>query len=261
MQNSFFEEGKIECEMVKNAHYIAVQSEWTKSQIFHLNTNASYFKVNRALRSEFLVCKKWSEFAHTSPIIYSAAVGFPLKGMDVLLNALAIIKQQFPSVKLRIAGAVGRKDFLADGYVRYLLRIIKRLDLQKNIIWLGSVDAEAIIQNLQEASVFVNPSIIESYSLVLAEAMAVGTPTVVSYAGAMPELAEPNNEALFFTPMDYKMCAYQILKLLSNQELPNQLSHNAITRTQSRNSDVGLSDQHLTIYKNVLEIEKSIKQT
>lgn len=253
-KSSFYSEGIIECQMVKSTQYIAVQSEWTKSQIFHLNTKANYFKVNRALRNEFVVSTKWSEFSHVNPVIYTAAVGFPLKGLDVLLDALSIIKLQFPNVELRIAGAVGRKDFLADGYIRYLLKIIKKHNLDSNIVWLGSIDAEAIITNLQQASVFVNPSLIESYSLVLAEAMAVGTPTVVSYAGAMPELAEPNKEALFFTPMDYKMCAFQILKLLTDKDFSNQLSNNAITRTQMRNSDMSLSDQHLSIYQSVLDM-------
>lgn len=258
-KNSFYTEGVVECQMVKSTPYIAVQSEWTKSQIFHLNPKANYFKVNRALRNEFVVSKKWSEFTHANPVIYTAALGFPLKGLDVLLDALSIIKSQFPNVQLRIAGAVGRKDFLADGYIRYLLKIIKKHNLEPNIVWLGSIDANEIIKNLQEASVFVNPSLIESYSLVLAEAMAVGTPSVVSYAGAMPELAEPNEEALFFIPMDYKMCAYQILKLLENPTLATELSSNAVKRIQLRHKEVSLSQQHLDIYKRVLEIEKIAK--
>lgn len=256
MKNSFHREGIIECKMIKSTQYITTPSEWTKSQIFHLNPTANYFFVNRALRKEFIACEKWSTFTHIRPIIYTSAVGFPLKGLDILLKAISIVKQQFQTVELRIAGAVGRKDFLADGYVRYLLKIIKKYDLQSNIVWLGPLGADEIVTNLQEASVFANPSIIESSSGVLSEAMAVGTPTVVSYAGGMPEFAEHNKEALFFIPMDYKMCAYQILKLLNNPELANELSSNAVKRIKSRHSEVSLSEQHLNIYRQVLEIEK-----
>lgn len=256
LKKSFDYEGLVETKMIQKAHYIAVQSEWTRSQINHLNPTARFFKVNRALREEFLNCSKWSEFSHSEPIIYTASIGFPLKGTDVLLKALSIVKQRYPLVKLKIAGAVGRKDFLADGYIRHLMRLIRKYDLTQNIVWLDSIDANDIVKNLQQASVFVNPSLIESYSLVLAEAMAVGTPAVVSYAGAMPELAEPNKEALFFTPLDYKNCAYQILKILDSPSLSKDLSFNAINRTQIRNQDMSLSEAHIKIYQEVLDSEK-----
>jgi glycosyltransferase involved in cell wall biosynthesis len=257
LQKSFEEEGIVETKMISSTKYIAVQSTWTKSQITHINPNAHYFKVNRALREEFVSSKKWSEFQHEQPIIYTASIGFPLKGTDILLKALAIVKQKFPKVQLRIAGAVGRKDFLAEGYIRHLMKLIKKHDLSSNIQWLGAIDANEIIKNLQESSVFVNPSIIESYSLVLAEAMAVGTPAVVSYAGAMPELAEPNKEALFFTPMDYKNCAYQILVLLNNSTLAFELSNNAIEKTKKRNQGLSLRDSHMKIYEEVLTLSKN----
>jgi glycosyltransferase involved in cell wall biosynthesis len=257
LQKSFEEEGFLETEMIASTNYIVVQSTWTKSQIAHINPNAHYFKVNRALREEFVTSKKWSNFQHAQPIIYTASIGFPLKGTDILLKALAIVKQKFPQVQLRIAGAVGRKDFLAEGYIRHLMKLIRKYDLSSNISWLGPIDANEIIKNLQEASVFVNSSVIESYSLVLAEAMAVGTPAVVSYAGAMPELAEPNKEALFFTPMDYKNCAYQILTLLNNPTLALELSNNAIEKTNKRNQGMGLSDTHIKIYQEVLLLTKN----
>lgn len=257
LKKSFIDEGALESIMIKNSRYIAVQSEWTKSQISHLNQGAHYFKVNRALRAEFISCNKWLDFSHDTPIIYTASIGFPLKGTDVLLRALAIVKQKHPKIQLRIAGAVGRKDFLAEGYIRHLMKLIKKYDLTEHVKWLGALDADAIVKNLQEAGVFVNPSIIESYSLVLAEAMAVGTPAVVSYAGAMPELAEPNEEALFFSPMDYKNCAYQILKILDSPNLAEKLSKNAVNRSVNRNQEVSLSDAHIRIYEEVLRLEQN----
>lgn len=256
LQKSFVDEGAIESKMIECTSFIAVQSDWTLSQIKHLNPEAHFFKVNRALREEFVTCKNWTDFTHFDPIIYTASIGFPLKGTDVLIKALAIVKQKFPNVQLRIAGAVGRKDFLAEGYIRHLMKLIKKHDLTANIVWLNAIDANEIIKNLQEASVFVNPSLIESYSLVLAEAMAVGTPAVVSYAGAMPELAEPNKEALFFTPMDYKNCAYQILNILENSSLALELSKNAVKRTHKRNQDLTLSEAHIKIYEEVINLQQ-----
>jgi len=48
--------------------------------------------------------------------------------------------------------------------------------------------------------------------LALAEVMIVGLPTVVSYIGAMPKLAQHNESALYFPVGDYMACSIQIEK-------------------------------------------------
>ena len=64
-----------------------------------------------------------------------------------------------------------------------------------------------MIGELLNCNVCVMPSFIETYCLAFAEAMMVGVPVVVSFAGAMPELAEHNKEAMFYNPLDHITCA------------------------------------------------------
>jgi len=254
-KKSFYKDGFIEQKIIKSSDYIIAQSDWTVSQIKSINPNAKFFKIDRVLRPAFVKADKWTSFNQTKPVIYSAAVGYSLKGLHVLIKAFALVKDVIPNVELKLAGAVGRTDFLGDGYLRLIHRMINKLELQNNVKWLGAIPANEIVHNLQQASVFVNPSFIESYSLVLAEAMAVGTPSVISFAGAMPELAENNKEALFFSPGDYRQCAYQIIKLLSNRNYAVELSVNARNRSQNRNADTVL-DQ-VAIYKAILANEEN----
>lgn len=249
----FQKEAKIEERILNSADFIITQSEWTESQITPLINSAGFLRVRPVLRDSFLQCDKWTMFSHSNPIIYSASWGHSLKATHVLIKAISIVKKTVPDVELRIAGATGRRDWLGDGYLRLILRMIKRLGLESNVRWLGAIDAPTIVKNLQEASVFVNTSFIESYSLVLAEAMSVGTPCVVSYAGAMPELAEPGKEALFFTPGDYKQCAYQILKLLQNSQLAHKISINAIQRSNNRENGLDFVRAHFETYEAVLQ--------
>ncbi len=252
IKKSFYQDAKIEHEMIQKSKYIITQSEWTESQIKPINSNAQFFRINRVLRDTFVAAKKWNEFEHKKPVIYSAAIGYSLKGLHVLIKSLSIVKSIFPNVELRLAGAVGRKDFLGDGYIRLIIRMINKYGLQKNIIWLGAITADQIVKNLQQSSVFVNPSYIESYSVVVAEAMAVGTPSVLSFAGAMPELAESNKEALFFTPGDYKQCAAKIIKLISDNELASELSVNAQKKAEYRNSKIDTVAEQIKIYREIL---------
>lgn len=258
-KKSFVDEGRIEHQMIKNCNYIVTQSEWTESQIRDLNPQATYFRIQRVLRREFLNAQKWTDFEHISPIVYSASIGFTLKGLHTLVKAMAVVKKVYPDVELRLAGLTGRTDILGEGYLRLIHKMIKTEKLENNIKWLGAITGTEICKNLQQASVFVNPSFIESYSLVLAEALTIGTPSVISHAGAMPELAENNKEALFFTPGDYKSCAQHIIKLIGDRQLSNTISLHAQQRAALRNNDINTAQRQLDIYKEVLKSEtKSI---
>jgi glycosyltransferase involved in cell wall biosynthesis len=250
---SFRLDGIIENQMIEKSRFIVIQSDWTEFQIKHINPEAKLFRVNRELRPEFLcVNQKWSDFSHESPIIYSAAVGYTLKGLHVLLRALIIIKQFFPNVELRLAGKIGRVDFLGDGYLRLLNNLIIKNNLSNNVKWLGPLNSNEIINNLQNASVFVNPSFVESYSMVVAEAMSIGTPCVLSFAGAMPELAENGKEALFFTPGDYKQLAHLIIKFLNNKSYAHEVSLASQKRSFKRLSSSSNALEQYEIYKEII---------
>lgn len=254
-KRSFIKNARYEEEMVKRSKYIITQSEWTDSQLITINPNAIYYRIHRVLRPQFLECKNWLDFEHPEPLLYSAAIGYSLKGLHTLIKALSIIKMFYPNVVLRLAGLTGRRDFLADGYLRLILKLIRDYELDKNIEWLGPITANEIVTNLQKVSVFIQPSFVESYSLTLAEAMSVGTPSVVSFAGAMPELAENNKEALFFTPGDYKRCAYLTIKLLSDKELAKEISLNAVKKAKARNIETDIVKQQIDIYNDILRKE------
>jgi len=256
IKKSFQKDGKLETKMIARSNYIITQSEWTKKQIVRLNSSARYFRTGRILREPFINSKKWSDCKHEKPIIYSAAVGYSLKGLHVLIKALAIITKEKPGVELRLAGATGRRDFLGDGYLRFILKLIKRNSLESNVVWLGAITADEIVEQLQVASVFVNPSFVESYSMVVAEAMMVGTPSVISLTGAMSELAENNVEALFFEPGNYAECAANIMRLLNDQALALGISKNAIKRAIERQNNHDIAGQQVQFYYDILSDEK-----
>ena len=252
IRKSFRQAAQRETVMIEKSQYIITQSEWTDSQIKHLNTNARYFRTSRVLRDEFYNSQKWSEFEHDKAIIYSAAIGYSIKGLHVLIKALAIIRKEVPNIELRLAGATGRTDFLGEGYLRFVIRLAKRLGVFSNIKWIGALTSTEIVRNLQEASVFVNPSYVESYSMVVAEAMAIGTPSVISFTGAMPELAVHGVEAVFFSPGDYQQLAYKVLMIIGNHDCATSLSTHSTARSEARYSDFDTVGNQFKIYSEIL---------
>jgi len=89
--------------------------------------------------------------------------------------------------------------------------------------------------------------------MALAEAMIVGVPTVVSFAGAMPEFAEHYKSALFYNSIDHITCASHIDLLIQNKELSELLSRNARANRLKNNNINNILNTQLDIYKKILE--------
>jgi glycosyltransferase involved in cell wall biosynthesis len=255
---SFFEDEERENKIIQMSDYILNQSEWTDAQILAVNPKAKLFRTERVLRSEFTCAKKWNEFIRNDerPVIYTSSLGYSWKGLHSLLKAAKVLKLYQPNFELRIAGRYGRTDWLGDGYLRFLRKYIQSNNLQENITWLGAIDAFQIVDELQNAHVYVNPSFVESYSNAFAEAMIIGTPSVVSFAGAVPELADNNKEAVFYTPGDFRRCAYLMNKLIKKKSLSLELSQNSIRRAERRNNTVAIARNQYQIYQQLLGMKK-----
>lgn len=256
----FRKRGEHETVNIKSFRHIAYQSQWVKTYLTFTNPKANLYPTKIMLRQAFYESQKWNfREVETSPVVFStcsAAVSY--KGMHIIIKAIALLKKKYPNIKLKLAGNINVGNKLLDGYSVFLNNLIKKYGLQDNVIYLGSLDENQIIAHLQEANVCVIPSFIETYCLAFAESMIVGTPTIASFAGAMPELAENGKEALFYNSVDYYTCAALIDKVLQDKELADRLSVTGRARRMSENNMDAVVNTQLEIYENVLSNERNI---
>lgn len=96
-----------------------------------------------------------------------------VKGFDILIEAFGILKKEFPSATLHIAG----QD---EGEGENLQNQIDSLSLQDSIFLVGELKERAKVEFLASAEVFALASHNENFGLVYAEALASGTPIVAS---------------------------------------------------------------------------------
>ena len=253
----FRKRGMSETANIKSFKHISYQSQWVKNYISFVNPSAILYPTKIMLRKAFLDSQKWNfHNVGDSPVVFStcsAAVTY--KGMHIIIKAIALLKSKYPKIKLKLAGSINVGNKLLDGYSVFLNKLIKKYGLQKNVIYLGSLDENQIITHLQEANACVIPSFIETYCLAFAESMIVGTPTIASFAGAMPELAENGEEALFYNSMDYYSCAALIDKVIQDKKLAEHLSEKGRIRRMRENDITAVVSRQIEIYKEVLEYE------
>lgn len=253
----FRRRGVSETANIKEFKHIAYQSQWVKNYLLFINPKAYLYPTRIMLRSSFYDSVQWKyREVDDAPVVFStcsAAVSY--KGMHIIIKSISLLKEKYPNIKLKLAGNINVGQRLLDGYSVFLNSLVEKYNLKSNVIYLGALNENQIIEQLQNSNVCVIPSFIETYCLAFAESMIVGTPTIASFAGAMPELAENGLEALFYNSVDYYACAGLIDRVLQDKKLAEKLSENGRLRRMKENDRDACVKTQLEIYKEVLSNE------
>jgi glycosyltransferase involved in cell wall biosynthesis len=145
-------------------------------------------------------------FGHPN-ILYTAHLG-RYKNFEVLLRALAILRETYPDIRLILT--FGPEDHLID--FDYYESMTVRLGVRSNVTFIGRVQQERIGELYRSVDVFLFPSLYESFGFPLIEAMGFGLPIVASDIPSTRELCK--EAALYFNASDEKSCATCILRVL-----------------------------------------------
>jgi glycosyltransferase involved in cell wall biosynthesis len=158
-------------------------------------------------------------------IITVTSADVPLKGLDDLLAAVAKLRTE-REVDLLVVGTPK-----PDGPAA---RTVARLGLAGAVRFVSGLSDVDLAAELGAAEVAVVPSRFEGFSLPAVEAMACGTPLVVTTAGALPEVAGPDGHAaLHVPPSDPEALAAAIGRLLDDPALRGRLGGHGRERVQA----------------------------
>lgn len=138
------------------------------------------------------------------------------KGFDLLVEAFAKVAAAHPEVGLLIGG---------DGAARPALAALAcQLGLQDRVVLAGRLDRRRVAWTMANADVFVLPSRIEPFGIVVLEALRAGRPVVVSSRGGASEIVRDEREGLVADPFDTEGLAVAISRLLDDSELAGRLA-------------------------------------
>lgn len=243
--------GKYEVEMMAGHRWAICQTPWQMAQMASNRSDATLFHLDLPLRKPLEHSEQWSLRTEAPRIFCCASHWPPAKGLHVALRSLALLKRRFPDVQLRIGGAGPENGIPQDGYHRWLAGIVRKLAIDENVQWIGALNAAQIADELRCSSAVVIPTFVESYCMILAEAMGIGAPAVVSYTGGTAYLGKDEETCLFFVPGDEAMCAYQLERLLSDRGLAERLSSNSRRVAKLRHEPFRIIREQLNIYQRV----------
>jgi glycosyltransferase involved in cell wall biosynthesis len=165
------------------------------------------------------------------------------KGIDVIIKSMPKILKHHDA-KLLLAG---------DGPLETVLaRLIKQLDLEKDVRLIGKVMADDMASYLNACDVFVLHSYFDTSPNVLLEAMASGKPCIVSDIKGIREVVK-NDSAIRVPIGDSDKLADAITPVLENEELYNQLSKKARKRIEEKYSWKRVVKKYTRLYEDAAE--------
>lgn len=146
----------------------------------------------------------------------------PKKNMKRILAAYAVyVDETLNPINLVIAEG-------SENEIIQLLSEINRKDILEKIVLTGYLQHSELPYIYNLATLFLYPSLRESFGIPIIEAMACGTPVITSNVSAMPEVAD--DAAMLVNPYDVESITQVIKKVLNNQKLYNHLKYSGLSR-------------------------------
>lgn len=178
---------------LKGAGHVTGRTLMDREYSLRCNEKMQYHFMNETLRPVFYEgawdldhCEKHS--------IFVSQGDYPLKGLHYVLKAMPMIREKYPDVRLYVAGnpIVRPKNLMGalkvSSYGKYIMELIERLRLEKNVVFLGKLNAEQMKERMLSSNVFVCSSAVENSPNSLGEAMLLGVPCVTAWVGGVPSV-------------------------------------------------------------------------
>jgi D-inositol-3-phosphate glycosyltransferase len=183
----------------------------------------------------------------------------PLKGLDVLLDALAILKARadFERYSFCLAVIGGDPDAGPEDMSTEMARIqalCREHGLLDMVAFLGKRSQDTLPYYYSAAEAVVVPSHYESFGMVALEAMACGTPVVASQVGGLAFLVQDGVNGFTVPSGDPHALADRLAVLISDADLRQQISEQAAAIAQGYGWDK-IARRLLMVYRELLSTD------
>jgi len=237
-----------EVEIIRRNRYFSGRTHWDRETLLGLNPDAKFYSDGaRLLRPQFYG-PQWSLENCTRHRLYTTTTSRPYKGTDTLVEALALIRKDYPDATLHIGGQIPDQ-----GYGSYVKRRIRQLGLADHATFVGFVEAEDIVAELQDAHAYVLGSHIENSPNSVAEAQTIGAPCIATSAGGTPSMVRHDVTGLLYKAGDAAELARCIHRVFSDNNFACKLGATERAQAQLRGDVQNNVDTLIEAYREILK--------
>ena len=171
-------------------------------------------------------------------------------GVDILIDAIALVKKKIPTILCTIVGDGPEKASL--------MRQARECKLEKNVRFFGAIPYAKVPSALHEADLFVRASRSEGMGNAFVEALAAGLPVIGTNVGGIPDIIIDQKTGLFVKNEDPVDLAEKIIFLLSNEAFARNLAHAGASRVLQQFSWNQIAESYRALFETSIAARKTI---
>ncbi len=228
---------------LRRSDTITCVSNALKDQLFTAMPDLQDVKMIYA-GMDFSVIRNAEPEKREKPFLFSLRRLDPSKGISALINAFALLQDEFPELTLVIAGE-GPEE-------KTLKQQVDRLDLSTRVEFLGTVSLSRGMSLLKGAALTAVPSLSEGGGLINIEAQAAGCPVVATRVGGIPEYLQEGETGLLVEPGSAQALAQAMRTLLLDREMRERLIKNGLVFAERFSWEV-LGPQYSALYEQAIQ--------
>lgn len=254
-KRAFVKRGIFEEEYIKRTQHVVGRTAWDYAHAKAINSAVIYHFCNETLRAGFYSAAQWDCSNKKELSIFLSQAAYPIKGLHLVLQAVALLTSDFPAIKIRIAGhsIIDSRSLVSrlkiNGYGSYIIKLIKRLGLEGSVEFTGPLTEEQMIEEYQKSYLFICPSSIENSPNSVGEAQILGVPTIGAFVGGVPDMIVHGETGLLYRFEEVEMLSDNIRRVFIDKKLAQRLSIQGVVAAKQRHNQAINRDRTVDIYK------------
>ena len=169
------------------------------------------------------------------------------KGYDLLIDAFTVVAKRVPDAVLHLAVGGQKLGATEREILAQLKKRVRKHKLGSRVIFDGYVADRDLANHYRAADVFVLSSRYEPFGMTAIEAMACGTPTVVTTHGGLYRAVTFGRHALYADPFDKEDLGISIVKILKHPRLAHRLGRMGAHKARSLFTWTGIAQQLVSL--------------
>ena len=234
--------------------YFMGRTQWDRNIVRYYSTpDARYFHVAEAIKpAVYRAAGSWRRREGEKLRLLTVSSADDRKGNEIILRTARLLKELLGlDFEWRVAG---QRQFFPSFEEHAGIRCG-----DVNVELLGMLDTEQIVRELQEADLFIHPSLIDNSPHAVCEAQLIGCPVIASNVGGVPQLVEDGVTGFLYPYNEPHTLAFLIGDLWRDRERCRRISAQETVEAVRRHDPQTIACALTEAYRTILEVEKNGK--
>jgi mannosylfructose-phosphate synthase len=167
------------------------------------------------------------------------------KGYDLLLRAMPPVFERVADVRLLLAAGSSEPSDGERGQIAGLRALAEELGIGDRVLFHDYIADEALADHYRAADVFALSSRYEPFGMTAVEAMACGTPTIITTEGGLWQMVRWGIDAIYANPFDPEAFGHAVAAVLTYPHVAAQLASAGSEAARARFTWTGITQQLL----------------